>query len=142
MQSLAAARGGTCGVGARSRKARRCIAVNETTSVGRGHGEGVGRRTIAAQEHSTGCRTRAETEAAGGAEEARIRAERLDGPSQTAKAWAIAGRTDAPERRRGARRPYGLTEGRARPSDPRREHDAGQTARSVLKTLGKARFVR
>lgn len=69
-------------------EARRCIAVNETTCAGRGHGEGVGWRTIAAREHSTGYRTRAE--ATGAAEEARIRAERLDGPSQTARAWAIA----------------------------------------------------
>lgn len=40
----------------------------------------VGREVITVKEHNTGCRSRADAEAVGGAEEARIRRERLDGP--------------------------------------------------------------
>lgn len=39
----------------------------------------IGRQIIKIKEHSTGCRTKAEAEAVGAAEEARIRAEALDG---------------------------------------------------------------
>lgn len=40
----------------------------------------VGREVITVREHNTGCRSRADAEAVGAAEEARIRRERLDGP--------------------------------------------------------------
>ena len=39
----------------------------------------VGRRVFKVQEHSTGCTSKAEAEAVGAAEEARIRSEALDG---------------------------------------------------------------
>jgi len=41
----------------------------------------VGREVITVAEHNTGCRSRTDAEAVGAAEEARIRSERLDGPS-------------------------------------------------------------
>lgn len=50
----------------------------------------VGRETITVREFSTGCGTRADAAAAAGAEEARIRAEHLDGPAGRARGVTIA----------------------------------------------------
>lgn len=50
----------------------------------------VGRETITVREFSTGCGSRADAEAAGAAEEARIRAEHLDGPAGRAKRVTLA----------------------------------------------------
>lgn len=66
----------------------------------------VGREVIAVREFSTGCRARADAEAAGAAEEARIRAEFLDGPAGRAKRLAIAEALAAYLRRVGGVKPY------------------------------------
>ena len=50
----------------------------------------VGRQTIEVREHSTGCGTRADAEAVGSAEEARIRAEVIEGPGGKLRLVTIA----------------------------------------------------
>ena len=50
----------------------------------------VGRQIIEVREHSTGCRTRADAEAVGAAEEARLRAEAIEGPGGKLRLVTIA----------------------------------------------------
>jgi integrase len=50
----------------------------------------VGRQTVPIGEHSTGCRTRSDAEAVGSAEEARVRAEVIEGPGGKLRVITIA----------------------------------------------------